>query len=282
MTLLNYYYYYFGLFLIIHPKYLLAYQCHQCNGIFLNYSVTIDNLPSPTASDCSIVTAKNSCFVRVGWFNDSTSEVYYNTDPGLPSDSVLATIERRVTAWSGEYLTRKFIGYACTPSNDTPCNTVENLKSVIISTTLPTNEQIQKFDTLIVPTTDFDGSTCSQVSNMTNCPGTNLASCQQCMGKLHHSQSIETCAMCPPGKAIANFLEYSTTFLLDNQTRSDTITLGCRKFGACNSLENLGQIKNTLVTEFDFHKFHNSTTSMTKSSMIILFMIFLTEFFRLL
>jgi len=280
MILFNYYY--FGLFLIVHTKYLLANKCHDCNGISLNYTITINNIPSPTGNDCKIVTAKDTCSVRVVWFSDGKSEIYYSADQGLPSDSILAVTERRVTTWSGHYTTRRYIFYTCNTSDLTPCNSVENLKRAIIATTFPTDEQLEKFDSLIVPTTDFDGRTCSQSSNMTDCPQTNFASCQQCMGMIHYSEQINTCTMCPAGKALANFFDYSTTFFLNNQSRSDNIKLGCRKNGPCNSIENLGRIKDTLTNQFNFHQFNHSTPSISKLSMFILFMTFIPKFFHLL
>ncbi|CAF4080371.1 unnamed protein product [Rotaria sp. Silwood2] len=274
MILFNYYYfyYYFGLFLIVHARYLLAYKCHECKGITFNYSITIDNIPSPTRNDCEIITAENGCSVRIGWLDDGTSEVYYDSDPDLPFDSVVAKIERKVTTWSGVYVTNRFIGYNCKASNATPCNTVDNLKLAIISTILPTDEQIVKFDPLIVPTTEFYGSLCLQFSNMTNCPKTNILTCQQCIGIVQYSKQIDICAMCPAGKAVTNFIDYYSTFFLNNQTRLDRIILACRKYGACNSIENIGRIKNALGTKFDFDKFFRSTASILKSTMIILSM----------
>jgi hypothetical protein len=268
------YYYYFTLFLIVHMDFISALQCYECNGIVFNYSITMDKIPSPSDIGCKIGTARSSCSVRVGWFEDSGSEVFYTTDLGLPLDSISVQIDRRVTTWSAEYATRRYIIYTCQPSNSTPCNTVENFKRAMASTTFPTNEQIQKFDTLIAPTTEFFGSSCFQTSNMTTCPETNLVSCQQCWGIMEYSKQINTCAMCPAGKALTNFIEYSSTFFLTNQTRSDSIRLGCRKFGPCNSVENLLKIKNTLNNQFDFDQFNNSTVLST-SSMIVLFIIFL-------
>ncbi|CAF2707197.1 unnamed protein product [Rotaria sp. Silwood2] len=270
----HYFYYYFGLFLIVHARYLLAYKCHECNGMTFNYSITIDNIPSPTKDDCVIVTAENGCSVRIGWFDDGTSEVYYDADPELPFDSVVAKIERKVTIWSGEYVTNRFIGYNCKSANTTPCNTVDNLKLAIISTILPTDEQIEKFDSLIVPTTEFFGSLCLQFSNMTNCPETNIPTCQQCINIVQYSEQLNICAMCPAGKAVTNFIDYYTTFFLNNQTHLDRITLTCRKYGACNSIANIERIKSTLVTKFDFDKVFRSTASIIKSSIIILFVMF--------
>lgn len=277
MTSLNYYYY-FGLFLIIHVNYLSALQCHECNGMSFNYVLTPDNLPPPTGDGCEIVTAENSCFVRIAWFNDGTTEVYYSADPNLPTDSIVVTTERKVTTWSGEYITHRFIGYICKASNTTPCNTVDNLKRAIISVTFPTSEQIQKFDSLIVPTTDFDSSSCFEYSNATDCATTNLASCQQCMAIVQYSQQIDACAMCPAGKALTNFFDYYSTFLLNNQTRLDMVRLGCRKHGHCNSLENVDLLKNALITKCDFNKFDGSTASITKFSKFILFIMIIIRF----
>jgi hypothetical protein len=270
MTLVNCYYY-FGLCLIIHARYLSAYKCHECDGMIFNSTLTIDNLPRPDRDDCIEVTAESSCFVRIGWFGNGITEVYYSADSSLPIDSVVVITERKVTTWSGEYVTHRFIGYSCKASNTTPCNTVENLKRAILSTTFSTNEEIQKFDALIVPTTDFDGSLCSEYTNATDCPTTNLASCQQCMAIVQYSDQINTCTMCPAGKAITNFIDYYSTFLLNNRTRLDMIRLGCRKHGACNSIENIEQVKNTLITKFDFKNFDNSTASISKLSKLILF-----------
>jgi hypothetical protein len=270
-------YYYFGLFLIIHMDYLSALSCYQCKGINLNYSITIDQIPSPSNDVCKIETARSSCSIRVGWFSDGQTEVSYTTDLSLPLDSVTTQIDRRVTTWSAEYSTRRYIMYNCRSSDSTPCNTAENFKRVMSSTIFPTHEQIEKFDTLIAPTTDFFGNSCFQTSNTTDCPQTNLASCQQCWGILEYSkQQNSTCAMCPPGKAITNTLGYSSTFFLNNQTRSDSITLSCRKFGPCNSIDNLLKIKDTLTTQFNFGRFNNSTIPTTSSlSMIVLFILYL-------
>ena len=221
-------------------------------------------------SGCKIVTSKTSCSVRVSWFAHNASEVHYTADLDLPPDSISVQMDRRVTTWSAVYATRRFLIYTCQPTNTTPCNTAENVKRAIESTIFPTEEQIQKFDILIAPTTEFFGYSCSQSSTTTNCPTTNLASCQQCWGIMEYADRVDTCAVCPAGKALANFIEYSTTFLLNNQTRSDTIKLGCRRFGPCNSVDSLTQIKNTLTTRFDFGQLFTSSASTVQFSMITL------------
>jgi hypothetical protein len=273
------YCYYFLLFLIVHTKSLSASQCYECNEMLLNHSITIDNIPSPTSSACKIVTARSTCSVRVGWLTDGASEIYYSIDQGLPSDSISVLTDRRVTTWSAEYTTRRFIIYTCTASNTTPCNTVENFKRAIASTTFPTDEQMQKFDALIAPTTEFFAASCLQSSNMTDCPQTNLAACPQCLGMIEYSEQIHTCARCPTGRAVANYFDYTATFLLNNQTRSDTIKLGCRKFGPCNSIENLVQIKNTLTTKFDFAKFNSSTALIPQLSLIVFLIMLIPKLF---
>lgn len=271
-------FYFFGLLLIIHTNYLSANNCYECSGMLLNYTVTIDNIPLPNAADCTIVVARETCSVRIGWFSDNKTEVFYTTDAGYPADSIVALTDRRVTTWSGHYATRRFIFYTCNASNVNPCNTAENLKNVIVSTTFPTDEEMEKFDSLIVPTTDFDGRTCAQTSNVTDCPQTNLASCQQCMGILGYSEQINTCTMCPAGKALANFFDHTTTFFLKNQTQSNNIKIGCRKYGPCNSVENLQRIRQTLTTKFNFNKYYSSTGSISKLSITILLMMFIPLF----
>ena len=278
MILFNYYYY-IALFFIIHADYLNAFQCYECDGIFLNHSIRSDNIPPPIDHGCKIRTARHSCSVRVGWFPDGKSEIIYTSDLGLPANTINALIDRRVTTWSAEYATRRYLIYTCQPTNSTPCNTAENFERAITSTTFPTEENLEKFDTLIAPTTDFFGNTCYQESNTSDCLETNLASCQQCWGILHYSKDNSFCAMCPSGKALTNSLEYSSTFFLNNQSRSDNIKLACRKFGACNSLDNLIKIKNTLTTQFDFEQFnHSNLSSKSSIAMIVLFILSLRIF----
>lgn len=274
--------YYYGLFIVFNAQHLLAHQCYDCEEMTFNYSITIDNIPPPTSSDCKIITADYGCSVRVAWFSDGNSEVRYTIDPELPFDSVVARTHRQVTVWSGEYVTSKYIAYNCKALNTTPCNTADNLKRVISSTILPTDEQIEKFDTLIVPTTDFEGNLCFQVSNRSNCADTVLNSCQQCVGIIEYSDKVSACAMCPSGKAVTNFFDYYSTFLLETHTQSDLITLACRKRGSCNSLGNLEKIKNTLIMKFDYDKFSPSTTataSITKSTINLLFIMLTIRLF---
>ncbi|UJR15504.1 hypothetical protein I4U23_002447 [Adineta vaga] len=277
MTLLHYYY--LGFIFINYAKYLLALKCYECDGMIFNSSLTIDNIPSPTKDDCKIVSAELTCSVRIGWYKDRATEVYYGADTPLPIDSVVVKTERKVTTWSGEYETRRFIIYNCKAMNSTPCNTVENAKRAIASTTFPTEDQIDKFDSLIVPTTDFDGRSCLNYTNATDCRDINLVSCQQCVGIIEYSERQETCATCPANKATMNFFDYETTFFLTNRTHLDVIRLGCRKHGACNSIENINKIKDTLITDFDFGKFYYSTATLTKSNSITIILMFIIGFF---
>lgn len=264
---------YFGLFLFIYVKYTLANVCYECSGMVYKYPITIDNVPAPNGEQCGVTVAENTCSVRVTWFDDGSSEVHYLPDANLPIDTILTKTERKVTAWSGEYITNKYLAFTCQASNTTPCNTPGNLRRAILSTTWSQPEQTEKFDTLIVPTTDFYGSSCLQVSNASYCPKTNLLSCQQCMAIVQYDEEKRVCAMCPSGKALTNFYEYETTFYLKNQTRSDKIILACRKRGACNAIENIDRIKDGLVTKFDFKKFYRSSATNIKSTMNILLMI---------
>lgn len=255
-------YYCSMLFLVIHSSQAAKLKCYECNGMIFNSSLTIDKIPPPTNDDCAIIPAESSCSVRIGWYKDNTTEVYYGADTPLPVDSVMAKIERKVTTWSGEYETRRFLIYNCHGTSSAPCNTVDNVRRAVASTTFATDEQIEKFDWLIVPTTDFNSRQCLKLLNSSDCREPNLASCQQCIGIVQYAGQPHACATCPAGKAIANFFDYETTFFLENRTRSDVVRLGCRKYGACNSLENIDRIKNTLHNDFSFGRFTSSSSAL--------------------
>ena len=250
---------YFGFLFVLQQTSLAAFPCHQCKAMIFNHSITIDEIPSPSSDDCTIITADNTCSVRISYYENGNSEVLYTTDLDLRADTISVQILRRVTTWSAAYDTRRYMIYTCQPSNSTPCNTEGNLKRSIASTIFPNDDQIRTFDTLIAPTTEFFGRQCYQDSNSTECVENNFDSCQQCWGIMQYSAQTTVCGMCPAGKALTNFIEYTSTFYLDNQTRSDTIKLGCRQFNACNSIENLERIRQILITEFDFDRFNTST-----------------------
>ena len=281
MPLCNYYY--LILLLFFYTKCLQAYPCHVCNTMFFNYSMTIDKLPSPTGADCQIITAETGCFTRIDWFNDESSQVLYGTNPGFPYDIVNVQTRRSVDLLAVSYSTVKYIAYVCGSSDSTPCNTVENLKRSIISTTLPTTEQIKQFDSLIVPATDFDSKSCLVLTNMTdNCPPTDPVNCQQCIIAVEYLQTPNICAACPENEVTGNLLVHDTTFFINNRTQYQEISLECQiqMNNGCNSIENVEAIRQTLKSKFDFDKFFYSTASTSKSTMTVLMITFFISLFR--
>ena len=264
-------YVYFGFLLLFYTKYLLAYQCHDCTSMVFNYSITIDNLPSPTRDDCQIVSSISGCFVRVAWHNGQTSDVSYGANLGFPLDSVVVTTERQASILSNLYTTQKYISFICGSSDEIPCNTVENLKRTVISTTLPSDEQITQFNDLLIPTKAFNGSLCFDFSNMTDyCSATDPENCQQCLIAVEYTEEISVCAACPEGEANWNFFDYYTSFFLNNRTRLDRISFGCQKGDVCNSMKNMEEVKQTIMSKFDFDNFFYSTASTTKPISILL------------
>jgi hypothetical protein len=236
-----------------------------------NYSITIDNLPSPTQDDCHVITSETGCFVRIDWYSNGVSDVLYGTNPGFPHDSVKVETERRVSVSSGLYMTHTYIAFICGSSNSTPCNTVENLKRSFISTTLPTANQIEEYDELIIPTKAFNSSLCFEFTNMTDfCPSTDLLDCQRCLTVVEYSQETVVCAACPSDEDIWNFFRIGGTFLVNNQTRLDLILVRCQNGDACNSMNNIEKIQRNLMAKFDFDKFFHSTTSTIKTSLVLL------------
>ncbi|CAF0957330.1 unnamed protein product [Adineta steineri] len=256
------YYYFLNLLLFNYIQYLSAYPCYVCSPIHFNYSVTVDNFPSPTEHDCNIITAETGCFVRVFWNNNKTTEITYGTNLGFPHDSVRVEIGRGVNTLSNLYTTEVQIAFICGSSDSTPCNTVENLKRSFISTTLPTENKIREYDELLIPTQTFNSSLCYEFSNMTDlCPQKDLDDCRKCFIVIEYSQITDICATCPSGEFEWNNFRYNTMFLLQNRTRSDSIFLRCQSGVNCNSINNIEKIQQNLVAQFDFDKFFYSSTS---------------------
>ena len=103
--------YYFSFLLIFHSQSIYSYQCLKCVTQVYDHLVTSDTLLSPTDDDCNIVTAIHSCYIHIDWLADGTSEVFYDIDPDLSDESILAVIERQVTLATNKYSTRRSIGY---------------------------------------------------------------------------------------------------------------------------------------------------------------------------
>jgi len=272
--------YYFYLLLIFYTKHIWTYVCLKCATDVFNHLVSSDNITFPTEDDCNVVTAAHGCYVQIDWLPDGTSTVSYTTNPTVPYDSILTMIERQVNLDTGEYSTGRSIGYSCR-STRTACNTIANIKRAINSITLPTDEQQEQLDTIIVPMNNFNGSSCSQGSNMTICPKISLETCQQCMSVAQFSQNMKICSTCSTGRITKNFYTYQSTILLNTKSRWEQVTIGCQKRNACNSMKNIEKIKQTLAIQLDFEKFHRSTASTTKATAIRLFIIIFTKLFQL-
>ncbi len=268
---------YFYFLLIFHVQYIWTYQCLQCATKVYNHLVTINNLSSPTEDDCNIVEAIHGCYINIDWLADGMSKVYYKTDPDLPYDSISAIIERQVILDKNEYSTRRSIGYSCR-SNRTACNTIDDLKRAGISIEFPTDKQIRKFDSLIVPIKTFNGSLCSQFSNTINCPKPDLVHCRQCMSVLQH---LDICSTCSREKVTRNYFVYRTTVFLNTASRLERITIGCQKGNNCNSMKNMKRIQRMLTIELDSAKFYRSIASITKSTVILLLTVIFNGWFYL-
>jgi len=195
--------------------------------MFFNYSITADTLPSPIRSDCKTEPSLLRCYVASFWFDDGTSSVAYSADnPNLP-ETVLTITQRSVNT-SGAYVSPTSVGYNCMSTDTTPCDTVDKLKRIIISTSFPTDEQMKQFDSLIVPTLEFNSSSCFNYSNLTDpCPETDLTNCQQSTIYVDYAQQAEICAACPSGKIGDNLINHQTLFYLNNQTQHHRASIHC-------------------------------------------------------
>ena len=130
---------------------------------------------------------------------------------------------------------------------------------------------MKQFDALIVPTEDFNSSSCFIYSNQTDyCPETDLDNCHQCIIVMDYIQNIDICAVCPSGPHIQNFLGYQTIHYLDNRTESSYVRIICQTTDRCNSIENIERVKQNLAHSFDYDKFFSSTASSLKLTLSIL------------
>jgi hypothetical protein len=266
-----------SILLISHLHYIETYQCHQCNAMIYNYPVTIDTLPSPTEDDCDIVMAIRGCSIHVEWYADGTSEVYYRLDPPFPFDSVLAIIERESNIETGQYTTKKSISYNCR-SLTAPCNTIDHLKRAILSIKFPHHEQMKQFDRSIsISTTAFDRSRCYPMSfsNGTQCSTYETNKLEQYIGIADYRQTTHMCTICSNVRPMsANFFDYSTTFLCNNRTRTDRISVACQ---TCSPMDTIDRIRHSFKIEMDFDRFFRSNaTSMNVSLGLYLLLSFMS------
>ena len=258
-----------------------------------DHPITADNLPSPDADDCSIISSVAGCRVEIDWVdseNETVSRVRYGIKEDSPLDLVDVQTMRGVFFLPSGYdfYTDKHFIFTCSSSNSTPCNSVENLKRSMISTTIPTQEQIGQMDKFIELTGDFNPNACFQFKNMSNvCPEADLSHCEECFISVKYSQEINICATCGPGEVTGLFMVYHTIFLLNDRTHTEEITLTCRSNTTCNSMKNIEEIRKTLMSKFDFDKFFNTTTtskstkSTSKSFFVLLIIPLFIGFFYL-
>lgn len=182
----------------------------------------------------------------------------------------MATVDRSVNA-SGFYTSRTSVAYTCPSSNTTPCNTPDKLKRSIIATSLPNNEPKKQFDTWIVPTFEFNSSSCFNYSNLTKgCPETDLVHCQKCIISVSYAQQIDVRVTCPAENFNFNSIEHGTMFYLDNRTEAHSSMIRCQMGNDCNSIENNAQVRQKLIVTFDYNKFFSSIASVSKVTIVIL------------
>ena len=243
----------------------------MCDPVYFNYSLTVDNLPSPEGPNCEVISSDTGCFARIAWYDDHSSGVFYETNLGLPRETITVNIERQVSVLSRLYNTESFITFTCGTSETKVCNTLDNLRLSIKATTLPSKGQLAQFDALITPSADFNGSSCYTYVNMTDyCPGIDLDTCDQCFTVVQYGQSNEICGVCLSDENKWNYVAYDSTFYF-NRTQSNTIRLVCQKDDRCNSIENIENVRKTLASQVDYDQF-TSSAALLKIFLLPLFM----------
>ena len=89
------FYFYCSFIILFHAKYLQAYSCNVCDPVYFNYTVTVDNLPPPEGPNCQVISSDTGCFARIAWYDDHASGVFYETNLGLPRETISVNIQRQ-------------------------------------------------------------------------------------------------------------------------------------------------------------------------------------------
>lgn len=241
-----------------------TYHCHVCSIHVIGYSASSHDLQSPMYDDCDIRSGTRSCYIRIDWLSDGTTEISYEINPLIPIGSIVISTRRHVDFRTGEYSTIQSIGYSC-GSNRTSCNTVKNLKRILSAITLPTDQQLRRLDKFIYPMKTFNGSSCSMTSNRNHhCSIKNAIDCKQCVGGLvQHSAHSDWCSTCLTNKTNGNFIDYEVVISLGTNSQLEKINVLCQTHARCNSLENMNRIKEILAINFNSTKFFHSKASRT-------------------
>lgn len=259
------------LHLFVHTTHLHGFPCHDCNPFVFDRIISVDELPViVNRTSCVVMESSTGCFTSIQWHDDSKTIVLYGTNPNPFRDTVEVHLKRKLFISMGTYNTSKYIVYTCGTSESIPCNTMDKLKRSILSTTFPTRQQTEQYDSWISPSSTIIGFPCFVGSNLTDCAaGSDFNNCSQCFGVTQSAQVMNVCGTCASDDYSLNELDYQTIFDLNDRTRSDTITIRCQS-DRCNTIENMQKIRQTWVNLFNFNTFFSSTGTTKTLSFVIL------------
>ena len=262
----------FYILLILQVKSTQGYHCHVCSIHVIGYSASSHDLQSPMYDDCDIRSATHSCYIRIDWLSDGTTEISYETNSLIPIDSVVVSTRRHIDFHTGEYSTVQSIGYSC-GSNRTSCNTVKTLKRILSAITLPIDQQLRRLDNFIYPMNAFNGSSCSMMTSNRNhhCSIKNSIDCKQCVGSvIQYLDHSDWCSTCLTNQTNGNFIDYEVVISLRTNSQLEKVNVVCQTHAHCNSLENMNRIKEILAIDFNPTKFFHSKASTTTMSTLVL------------
>jgi hypothetical protein len=259
------------LFLFFSHNSVLSLKCY-INAIpfILNYSVTIDTLPS--FDNNSLVDVSGECTLTLMWFrNPSSSMIIFGYEKMVDEnnnssvDSILASVQYQLEGEDPFKRLSHDVQLKCQSSDG--CNNPNNLKKLLKS--LEINEHFSgQFDNLLASNSSFDNESINNcyfnLNSSGQCPPIDYINCQRCEISVRYLplSLIDICATCPRITKDENFLVRDKIFVLNNRSEIvDRIQLLCQRGEHCNSIENINQIREFSLINFDFDKYFSSSSS---------------------
>lgn len=254
----------FSLLLLALPCLVSTLQCHFCpQPIVVNYSVTADTIPP--LENCVLIDDATRCTVNVLWLRDPILSIliyiYDTNEKAQVNESLIMNVHLQN---DGDDFVRRLsrdIQYTCQMADR--CNGVNTVERIINSTTL-TERFIKQFTPLLANVTHFTNVSAAQcysyvnVTNSSLCDPTDTDHCERCHISIDYLDAIgsEICATCPKTTENYNRILRTKTFLLDHRSQpTENVQLWCQQKGGCNSIANIGMIRQTSELEFDYTKF---------------------------
>ncbi|CAM2707435.1 unnamed protein product [Rotaria socialis] len=253
----------FVLLLFSSQRFVFSLECYiSVIPFVLNYSVTIDTLPS--FDNCTLVDVTGECTFTIIWLRNPEASFIifgYNTivnGSSFSSDSILASVQYEL---EGDEFAKRLshdVQYTCQSSDE--CNSGTNLKRILKSLRIEENFSIG-FNSLIAANDSFNNQSISKCyfnRSSNDCSPIDYKSCRRCEISMNFSDSStnEICATCPTVTPQFNSIRRDAIFIVNNRSQVlDNVQLSCQMGEYCNSIENIYRIRQASFIYFDFDRY---------------------------